>query len=118
MAHFASSNIPMNDDRHTSDTETTLGGQQNIRWEVVARMPGLTPAIIMAGRLKAEGIPTRAWQEGAGQALGLTVGLLGNGYVAVPEEYVEQAMEILGFEPIEDDDYDDDEEWDEWEDDE
>jgi hypothetical protein len=58
-------------------------------------MPGITPATIVAGRLQAEGIPVRAWQEGAGQALGLTVGLLGTGYVAVPEEYVAQALEIL-----------------------
>jgi hypothetical protein len=82
-----------NDDR--SIQETTPGGQGEVRWEIVAQMPGITPATIVAGRLQAEGIPVRAWQEGAGQALGLTVGLLGTGYVAVPEEYVAQALEIL-----------------------
>ncbi|MCB9007931.1 MAG: hypothetical protein H6656_11290 [Ardenticatenaceae bacterium] len=66
-----------------------------VKWEVVAQMPGLTPATIVAGRLKAEGVPVRVWQEGAGQALGLTVGLLGTGYVAVPEEYKDQALTIL-----------------------
>jgi hypothetical protein len=49
----------------------------------------------LAGRLQAEGIPARAWQEAAGQALGLTVGLLGTGYVAVPAGLADQAREIL-----------------------
>jgi hypothetical protein len=75
--------------------KTTPGRQSEIRWEIVARMPGITPATIVAGRLQVEGIPARAWQEGAGQALGLTVGLLGTGYVAVPEAYAAQALEIL-----------------------
>lgn len=88
--------------------ETTPGGQSEIRWEIVARMPGITPATILAGRLQVEGIPVRAWQEGAGQALGLTVGLLGTGYVAVPEEYVDQALEILNTDVSIDDN-----EWDE-----
>ncbi len=66
------------------------------KWEVVATAPGLTPAQVIAGRLKAEGIPARAWQEGAGRAAGLVVGLLGTGYVEVPEQYVEQALDILG----------------------
>jgi len=74
------------------------GGYQEVKWEVVAQMPGITPATIVAGRLQAEGLPVRVWQEGAGQALGLTVGLLGTGYVAVPEEYVDQALEILQHE--------------------
>ena len=94
------------DDEHTS--ETTPSQQSEMRWEIVARMPGLTPATILAGRLHAEGIPARAWQEGVGQAIGLTVGLLGTGYVAVPEEYTEQALEIL------EEDVEIDEDWDEW----
>lgn len=87
--------------------ESTSGGQSEIRWEIVARMPGITPATILAGRLQSEGIPARVWQEGAGQALGLTVGLLGTGYVAVPEEYAEQALEILSMDAdIGDEDWD------------
>ena len=81
-----------------SEQVSSPGGGEEIRWEVVARTPGITPATILAGRLQAEGIPARAWQEGAGQALGLTVGLLGTGHVAVPEEHVEQALEILNDE--------------------
>ncbi len=74
------------------------GGYREVKWEVVAQLPGITPATIVAGRLKAEGVPARVWQEGAGQALGLTVGLLGTGYVAVPEEYLDKALEILEYE--------------------
>ena len=73
----------------------TPGGSREVRWEVVAQAPGITPATIIAGRLQAEGLPVRVWQEAAGQALGLTVGLLGTGYVAVPEPFAAQALEIL-----------------------
>lgn len=82
----------------SNEKSSTPGGSQEVRWEVVAQAPGITPATIIAGRLQAEGLPVRVWQESAGQALGLTVGLLGTGYVAVPEEYVEQALEILEYE--------------------
>ena len=75
--------------------ETTPKKRKAVQWKIVARTLGLTPATIIAGRLHAEGIPVRAWQEGAGQALGLTVGILGTGNVSVPEEFVEQALAIL-----------------------
>ena len=81
-------------DQNSSD-ETTAGGKKEIRWEEVATTFGITPAQILVGRLQSEGIPARAWQESAGQATGLVVGLLGMGHVIVPEEYVEQALDIL-----------------------
>ncbi len=68
---------------------------QEITWEIVAKTPGITVAEIIAGRLQSEGIPARAWQEGAGEALGLIVGLLGTGHVVVPEEYADRARAIL-----------------------
>ena len=74
---------------------TTPGGDREIKWEVVTKTAGLAPAEIIAQRLRSEGIPARSWQEGAGQAFGLTVGLLGNGYVVVPESYLDQAKAIL-----------------------
>ncbi len=77
------------------EKETTPGHYVDVKWEVIARVSGLLQAQIIAGRLQSEDIPTRAWQEGAGQALGITVGLLGTGYVMVPEEFVEQALDIL-----------------------
>lgn len=81
--------------KQTAERETHPSGRQEIRWKTVAKTPGITPAHIIAGRLQAEGIPARAWQEAAGQAIGLTVGLLGTGHVQVPEEYFDQATELL-----------------------
>ena len=77
------------------DSDAQPGEFEQVRWEVVEQTSGITPAEIIAGRLQAEGIPARAWQEGAGEALGLMVGLLGMGHVAVPEEFAEQARAIL-----------------------
>lgn len=74
---------------------TTPGGNKEIKWTVVAKAPGLAAAEIIANRLIAEGIPARAWQEGAGQAFGLTVGLLGTGHVVVPDDFAEEAKAIL-----------------------
>lgn len=88
-------------DTHSTLPDAEGAGQrksedpQEVRWEVVTKTPGITVAEIIAGRLQAEGIPARAWQEGAGEALGLIVGLLGAGHVVVPEEYAEQARAIL-----------------------
>lgn len=87
---------------------TTPGGDKETKWKVVATTAGLAPAEIIAQRLQAEGIPARAWQEGAGQAFGLTVGLLGNGYVVVPEPFAEKAEEILAISYDEDDTEDED----------
>ena len=110
MKSLASETMP-EDDAENNDLEeagfdageSTPGGEQETKWEVVTKTAGLATAEIVVGRLKAEGIPARAWQEGAGQAFGLTVGLLGNGYVLVPESYVDQANAVLE-EPVEIDD--------------
>lgn len=75
--------------------EKTPGGQDEVKWEVVAETMGLLPAQIIAGRLQSEGLPARAWQESAGLVHGLTIGPLGTGYVSVPESVAEQAREIL-----------------------
>lgn len=81
---------------HEESNKMTDGSKET-KWHVVAKEPGLAPAQIIANRLVTEGIPARAWQEGAGQAFGLTVGLLGTGYVAVPEEFAEEAKAILAM---------------------
>ncbi len=81
--------------RSLAAKETIPGGQREVKWKVVAETAGITNAIIIGGRLQSEDIPTRVWQESAGQAFGLTVGLLGTGYVAVPAEYEARALEIL-----------------------
>jgi hypothetical protein len=89
--------IPFPQDSDES-RETTPGDKKEVRWVEVAQTFGLAQAQILAGRLQAEGIPAYAWQEGAGQAAGLLVGLLGAGHVLVPEEYEEQALDILSDE--------------------
>jgi hypothetical protein len=73
-------------------------GAEEVRWVTVSETYGLVPATIIVGRLRAEGIPARAWQEGAGQATGLIVGDLGTGHVLVPEEYEAAALDILSEE--------------------
>ena len=90
---------PLSDHSEESASKlATSGGNEEIQWKVVARTAGLMPATIMAGRLQSENVPARAWQGGAGRALGLTIGILGTGYVAVPEEFVDKAQEILADE--------------------
>ena len=79
-------------------TETTPSGKEAVQWKNVAETMGLLPAQIIAGRLQNEGIPARAWQESLGVVHGLTIGPLGTGYVSVPQEFVEQALEILDAE--------------------
>jgi hypothetical protein len=82
--------------------ETTPGRDQEVRWEVVAVANGQPDAAIIRGRLEAEGIAARVQQEPAGAAIGLTVGLLGQVRVLVPEPLVESALEILN-QPVQQD---------------
>ena len=77
---------------------------EEIKWVKVAETNGITPAELLAGRLQAAGIPARAVQEGAGQAFGLTVGLLGTARVLVPEEREEEARALLDLEAEMDED--------------
>lgn len=101
---MASDALPISKDEDEPLAEpTTPGGSQETKWEVVTETAGLIAAQIIAERLQAEGIPARAWQEGAGQAFGLTVGLLGTGHVIVPKAYLEQARAILAT-PVDEDD--------------
>lgn len=102
MNSLASDTFPEDESEEKSVRKTTAeiaraltGGDREIKWKVVTETAGLATAEVIVGRLLAEGIPARAWQEGAGQALGLTIGLLGTGHVLVPEDYVAQAKEIL-----------------------
>lgn len=81
------------------------GGQT--KWVVARKTNGLMEAQLLAGYLQSEGIPAWAWQEGAGQALGLSVGILGTGHVMVPEQMEDQAVELLDSAEIVDTDFDD-----------
>ncbi len=110
MKTLATGSTPLDDD-DTEDTAeaqmTTPSGKRETKWTVVANAPGLAAAEIIANRLVAEGIPARAWQEGAGQAFGLTVGLLGTGHVVVPDDFAEEAKAILAT-TVDDDFFEDD----------
>ena len=75
--------------------DTTPGDKQPVQWTVVAEMPGLLPANIVAERLRLHGFPVRVWQESVGQAFGLAFGPMGTGFVAVPKEHAAQAAAIL-----------------------
>ena len=112
MSTMAASILSLDDDLDTEDNkkdqrDASTSRRTEIHWEVVAETAGLIPAHIIADRLIAEGIPARAWQEGAGQAIGLTVGLLGTGHVVVPEEHVDKARQILAESDEDHSDFDD-----------
>jgi hypothetical protein len=70
--------------------------EQPVKWVPVEETPGRIAAEMGASLLRAEGIPVEVWQEGVGNALGLSVGPLGTAYVMVPEEFLEEAQALLG----------------------
>jgi hypothetical protein len=79
-----------------AESETTSAHDEEVNWVSVATAVGTINAVIIAGRLQSYDIPTRVTQEAAGvHAIAVTVGLLGTARVWVPEEYQEQAEEIL-----------------------
>ncbi len=97
--------LPQTGKTGAATQETTPGGDREARWKVVAVAQGLAQASIISGRLETEGLPTRVQREPAGVAIGLTIGLLGEARVLVPEPLAEQALDILsGADPgLEDD---------------
>lgn len=78
--------------------ETSPGGEEPVKWVRVAIALGPAHAEILRGRLEAEGIPAQVMREPAGGAYGLTVGLLGQTDILVPQEYAAQARELLAGE--------------------
>lgn len=68
---------------------------ESIKWVDIWETPGILPAEVVAGRLRAEGIPAWVWQQGAGSAMGLTFGPMGRGHVMVPEKEAENARILL-----------------------
>ena len=68
---------------------------EDFKWVKLTNTMGLSAAEVIAGRLKAENIPAWVWQQGAGGAMGLTVGPLGFGHVMVPEHLEEEAQQII-----------------------
>lgn len=64
-------------------------------WEEVEVVSGEIQAEIIRGLLEAQGISILLSKEGAGRALGLSVGRLGETLIMVPSSQKETAMQIL-----------------------
>jgi len=79
-------------------------------WVRVARVWGDLQAELLRGLLEAQGIPVVLSREGAGRAIGLTVGPLGEVEILVPDHYLADAnATIEGYETgeFEDQDFED-----------
>jgi hypothetical protein len=64
-------------------------------WVILDEVPGMLQAEILRGLLEAQEIPTVLSQEGAGKAIGLTIGTLGTVQILVPSIDQERARELL-----------------------
>jgi hypothetical protein len=74
-----------------------MKGPDGQQWMVVAVGHGEAEASILAGRLDSAEIPTWTYRESAGSVIAVSFGELGNVYVLVPEEFYEQANEMLAL---------------------
>lgn len=64
-------------------------------WEEISVVSGDIQAELMRGLLEAQGISVLLSKEGAGRALGLSVGRLGETLILVPTSQKELALQIL-----------------------
>ena len=64
-------------------------------WIVLDEVAGMLQAEILRGLLEAQEIPTVLSQEGAGRAIGLTIGSMGTVQILVPSKDEERARELL-----------------------
>lgn len=67
----------------------------DIEWVKFWETPGILAAEVVAGRLRAEGVPAWVWQQSAGTAMGLIYGPMGRGHVMVPEDLLEAARQVM-----------------------
>jgi len=66
-----------------------------IEWVAIERVNGALQAEILRGLLEAQGIQVFLSQEGAGRAIGLSVGPLGEVEIWVPAESRQLAEQVL-----------------------
>ena len=64
-------------------------------WIVVATTAGYTQAAMIAEHLHSLGIPAIVQNESIGLVLGISIGQLGQARVAVLEEYLDRARDVL-----------------------
>jgi hypothetical protein len=85
-----------------------------VKWELITTVSGELQADLLRNLLKVQGIKVFLSQEGAGRAVGLTMGPMGEVQVLVPENQSEAARQIVDdyyagkFESSEDQDSDQD----------
>ncbi len=86
---------------NTTDA-SNLGDQNNqeMKWVPAAKVQGELSAEVLASQLRAADIPVTVWQESVGNTFGISIGPLGTVSVMVPEEYLEQAQELLDLESV------------------
>mgnify|MGYP001812872625 CR=1 FL=1 len=65
------------------------------KWVELARVHGDLQAELLRGLLEAQDIPVILSQEGAGRAIGLTVGPMGEVRILVASAHIGQARRIL-----------------------
>jgi hypothetical protein len=70
---------------------------EDTEWNVIHRASGMINAHIVAGRLEAEGIPTRLSYEAIGAIYPITIDGLGEVKLLVPADCVERARDILSY---------------------
>ena len=64
-------------------------------WEVITEVSGELQAGLLRNLLEAQGIKVFLNQEGAGRAVGLTLGPLGEVQIMVPEHQSQEARQIV-----------------------
>ncbi len=65
------------------------------KWEILDEVSGSIDAEIVRGLLESQGIKVILSQEGAGRAIGLTIGSMGGTQILVPQKQLAEAQEIL-----------------------
>ena len=65
------------------------------KWVELTRVQGDLQGELLRGLLEAQDIPVVLSQEGAGRAIGLTVGPLGETSILVPNSHLSQAQMVL-----------------------
>jgi hypothetical protein len=64
-------------------------------WQTITSVQGELQAEVIRGLLEAQDIPVNLSQEGVARAYGLGVGPLSEVEILVPENYIEQAKDVL-----------------------
>lgn len=64
-------------------------------WVQVTTVQAEVQAELLRGLLEAQEIPVLLSREGAGRALGLSVGPLGEVHILVPDQFQEEAVNII-----------------------